>query len=318
MVVEDPRASEDLAPSFTTDPHPEDEESSWAGDERDDSLGEDNSDIGIGEDEAPEVFPTPMTEHSPYASNTVHEDHEESHVGFDSHNEAAGGGDQSQVIMTSPLSTPNSSGGPTKVVESFGPAGLSSPAVQPSKEYNAEATHLEPNPRHLLACEVPSAPLADSYVVLLDDPSEEKIDKDLANLEATSRFWENKACRLNKIKRDLKMKRIRSPCNCRVKVKRNGASCSHVFMSGGTQDGAASIVERDGNESSDSEVLIKRSNRRILKCDSALHSREEKEKKILSEAKVTNSIGAAIGFELDGFQEHMIEAIAVLGENFTQ
>ncbi|KAL4581161.1 hypothetical protein LXL04_017370 [Taraxacum kok-saghyz] len=125
-------------------------------------------------------------------------------------------------------------------------------------------------------------------------------------------FWENKANRLKKVKRDLKMQKLHSPCNCRVKIKRNGDGCKHAVLFGNVTNNAI-IVDRDEEGGSDSDILIKSSNTRNLKKEPTgkIKSRESL---IAEEVLKLNEVGAAIGIDAHGYHDQMMEMATNMGE----
>ncbi|KAL4559089.1 hypothetical protein LXL04_031222 [Taraxacum kok-saghyz] len=95
-----------------------------------------------------------------------------------------------------------------------------------------------------------------------DDIEDANDSIDLAE-EASMMRWDEKMHRAEKRKRDLKMKRIASPCNCKPRSKTGGKICRHSNLVGGVS-GKVYIADRDENGQSDSESFIRCSNHRIL------------------------------------------------------
>ncbi|KAL4585151.1 hypothetical protein LXL04_009766 [Taraxacum kok-saghyz] len=146
------------------------------------------------------------------------------------------------------------------------------------------------------------------------------LDGEEEDLDISTWFWETKDNRRRKFKRDLKMKKMHSPCNCRTKVKRNGDGCRHAHLSGAMQVDAF-IDPRLEDETSDSENLIRRNNRRILVINegaspssSSFHSTEL----FTEEVENTTNLGTGIGFKLEGFRDAVHESVKCLGEKFLQ
>ncbi|KAL4580182.1 hypothetical protein LXL04_016364 [Taraxacum kok-saghyz] len=142
----------------------------------------------------------------------------------------------------------------------------------------------------------------DSYLESQDAPSDFEgifiLDgKDIEDVEVSACFWEKKDNRNRKERRDLKMKKLHSPCKCRRKVKRNSEGCKHSHLAGDTKTGTF-IGSRMEDRSSDLEQMIKRRGR-YDSTSSSLILRQ----KIIEEMEVTNQVGAAIGFELDDFND---------------
>ena len=111
-----------------------------------------------------------------------------------------------------------------------------------------------------------------------------------------------------KKKKDLKMRKFQSPCNCRIKgrkgSKKCGRSCSkESFLQ------PVEVVERVIDDGSDSEEVIAYSNRRILS------NAEGKPRYCSKEVEVdkTIHIGSLIGFELGGLQPEVMAALNEVG-----
>ncbi|KAL4555547.1 hypothetical protein LXL04_038169 [Taraxacum kok-saghyz] len=151
----------------------------------------------------------------------------------------------------------------------------------------------------------PTIDLSPNHDDFIAEETEKLIDMEEDEMDASSRFWENKANRLKKVKKDLKMRKIHSPCNCRVKIKRNGDGCKHAMLSGNVMNNTI-IVDRDEEGGSDSEIFIKSSNTRILKEDSAPVAKS-RESLIADEVLKLDEVGTAIGVDIHGYHDQMKE-----------
>ncbi|KAL4580253.1 hypothetical protein LXL04_016439 [Taraxacum kok-saghyz] len=139
---------------------------------------------------------------------------------------------------------------------------------------------------------------------LIEDSKENNIDIEEEQMDVSTLFWENKATRLKKLKRDLKMKRIQSPCKCRTKIKKNGENCRHAINAGNVKRSPI-IIAREDEDSSDSETFIRYSNKRNLKKLNISGSSLNTEALISAEATKINEVGNAIGVNLEGFENHL-------------
>ncbi|KAL4562301.1 hypothetical protein LXL04_034501 [Taraxacum kok-saghyz] len=149
----------------------------------------------------------------------------------------------------------------------------------------------------------------------IPDDSDKSIELAEEEIDASTRFWGNKANRLKKMKRDLKMRKIHSPCKCRVKFKRNGDCCKHAIFSGEIKSNTV-IVDRDEDGSSDSEILIRSSNFRNLKNDDAVKAVRNPELLINEEVMKMEEVGKAIGVDLNGCHDQPKELVTEIGEKF--
>ena len=114
------------------------------------------------------------------------------------------------------------------------------------------------------------------------------------------------------------MKNIYSPCNCKLKVKRNGEGCKHAHLSDNVKE-KVSILDRDDGRTSDSEGMIHNSNVRILKRGSTTPSSvNDLEQLRHQESEVLKSIGKAVGFDMEGLDEQVSKVVAMIGDRFIQ
>ncbi|KAL4559926.1 hypothetical protein LXL04_032072 [Taraxacum kok-saghyz] len=135
----------------------------------------------------------------------------------------------------------------------------------------------------------PHARQTQEYTV--EEEAEKIIDLQKKDIDASTCFWENKSNRLKNVKRDLKMRKIHSPCKCRVKVKRNGESCKHAGQCGNVLNEPV-IIARDEEAAKSRDYLV------------------------AEEVKKLDEMGAAIGVELNGCHDQMKELVTNMGEKF--
>ncbi|KAL4566288.1 hypothetical protein LXL04_030402 [Taraxacum kok-saghyz] len=147
----------------------------------------------------------------------------------------------------------------------------------------------------------------------LESDSEDCYSKIGEEPELSVLCLERKADRRRKNKRDLKMKKLHSPCRCIIKIKRNGEGCRHSHLAGKTKNEAFTIPrEEDG--SSDSELLIYSSNVRIKNeiRSQSYEATKNSAQSIGKETEALETMGEALGFHFGGIQDQVQVAAANL------
>ncbi|KAL4576616.1 hypothetical protein LXL04_012712 [Taraxacum kok-saghyz] len=132
---------------------------------------------------------------------------------------------------------------------------------------------------------------------------EEEIDSTAIVYKEFEQDWESQIDQRNrKKKRDLKMRKFHSPCNCRIKGRRGRKKCCQPCTDGGWLQ-PAEVVERDGGNGSDSEEHIACSNRRNME-----NSADER-----GSCSKKDELGSQIGFNLGGHQSEVMAALREAG-----
>ncbi|KAJ9564378.1 hypothetical protein OSB04_000344 [Centaurea solstitialis] len=118
-------------------------------------------------------------------------------------------------------------------------------------------------------------------------------------------------------RRSKKLKRIKSPCNCYR--RKRGQPCKHSHESGGLV-GEAFVVNREIQESLDSECLIRRSNQRILSSSPKIILNNPSLSSLSHESPIQEvrklvSIGNAIGINLENKEDLLLNLLGKGDEN---
>ncbi|KAL4577057.1 hypothetical protein LXL04_013158 [Taraxacum kok-saghyz] len=99
----------------------------------------------------------------------------------------------------------------------------------------------------------------DGSTPTLDDVNREEFNSNFQKEAKSIENWERENLKAEKRKRDLKMKKITSPCNCKTRKNKGRTLCKHQ----GNIFGKTYVIERNHGDSSDSELCIRRSNKRL-------------------------------------------------------
>ncbi|KAL4560875.1 hypothetical protein LXL04_033031 [Taraxacum kok-saghyz] len=94
---------------------------------------------------------------------------------------------------------------------------------------------------------------------LLEEHFQEEFNSNFQKEAKSIENWERENLKAEKRKRDLKMKKITSPCNCKTRKNKGRTLCKHQ----GNIFGKTYVIERNHGDSSDSELCIRRSNKRL-------------------------------------------------------
>ncbi|KAL4564725.1 hypothetical protein LXL04_028794 [Taraxacum kok-saghyz] len=131
-------------------------------------------------------------------------------------------------------------------------------------------------------------------------------------MEETIGAWNQEERKEDKRLRALKMRRLKSPCGCPKKLKRNGTRCKHAPLSGDI-NAPAFVVEREEGAKSTSASLISSSNRRIRDNRGPSESTYLQVQSISEEERRTIEVGTLLGFDMAGQAEQIRRVIQEQG-----